>query len=1099
MANKSLGNLTVNMVMNTGSFTEGAGRAERAFIRMNEQLQKQGRTLDAVINKIDPFNSKLNDTVKSQEKLAKLLDDGFINGREFDVLTEQLDAVKDSVYTTNSAFAEQFREIDRTVNKLDPIIAKYAELDRMQQALADGVRLGEISDADFERYSQGIADMRAELDGTAEAQKQADKATQEQIRQLARLSQALDPISHELNEISKSQALLKKSLDDGLIDQGEYHKLNSALEINRTNLQKVVDGSKKATMSQKELAFAMRGLPAQFTDIAVSLQGGQNPLTVFLQQGGQLKDMFGGVGPAVKAMGGYILGLVNPLTVAASAAGVLALAYYQGSQEADDFKNALILTGNAAGTTVDDLQTMAKRIDEVSGTQRSAAQAIAQVASTAKFSSEQIELVSLAALKMESATGKAVSDTVAEFVKLADDPKKAILELNKTQNFLTEAVYEQIAALERQGDEQDAVTLAIKAYSDTISERTGNITENLGYIEKAWKAVKEGAVEAWDSILNVGRSESETEVLDGLNAQISTLETSLKSYRTLLASGVTSTGYGAGKVEYASLIKNMEAQLQTLGSQRDELAKKVQLQKEEAKQQDAFNKQQAEALKAAEEIEKVHTVSLTNAEKRAKAVKDYKDNLEKIRSVNPESKLLDPERVAKDLKNIESKYKDTTKKLTDDAATKLLQSLREQESVFQAQLSTSVKLSASQQDLAKFEQQIADIKSKKTLTAEQKSLLANQETIKAQLQKNIAAEDELKLRQQIIRVQNMQASADAALSAEVEKYRDALENYGADDDTLQRLREEQAIRSDIARQIERATAENVAGKLSDKGLEEQKRVLQQSLQDRLSANQDYYAELEKLDADWSRGALASLNNYRDEAKRTAEISQRFFTSMFSSMEDSLTQFALTGKLSFHDFTVSVLKDMARIAAQKATSEILSGVMSIATSYFSSGASSSMNAGSTSSGYTGSDMSAWLSSNGYSSGGYTGAGGKYEPAGIVHKGEVVWSQEDVANAGGVGIVEALRKGIVGLSDNRLTGYATGGIVGGLGEGVSIQQDSNVVIHQQINVPDNQTGSGSSKDQQSVAKAYAESARMGAREEIAKQLLPGGLIWRAQNGR
>lgn len=55
--------------------------------------------------------------------------------------------------------------------------------------------------------------------------------------------------------------------------------------------------------------------------------------------------------------------------------------------------------------------------------------------------------------------------------------------------------------------------------------------------------------------------------------------------------------------------------------------------------------------------------------------------------------------------------------------------------------------------------------------------------------------------------------------------------------------------------------------------------------------------------------------------------------------------------------------------------------------------------------------------GFSSGGYTGAGGKYEPAGIVHKGEVVWSQADVARAGGVGMVEALRNG-----------YANGGPVG-----------------------------------------------------------------------
>lgn len=56
---------------------------------------------------------------------------------------------------------------------------------------------------------------------------------------------------------------------------------------------------------------------------------------------------------------------------------------------------------------------------------------------------------------------------------------------------------------------------------------------------------------------------------------------------------------------------------------------------------------------------------------------------------------------------------------------------------------------------------------------------------------------------------------------------------------------------------------------------------------------------------------------------------------------------------------------------------------------------------------------------FSNGGYTGAGGKYDPAGIVHKGEVVFSQEDIARWGGVGNVEKLRKN---------GGYSDGGVVG-----------------------------------------------------------------------
>ncbi|HCW6622057.1 TPA: phage tail tape measure protein, partial [Acinetobacter baumannii] len=39
---------------------------------------------------------------------------------------------------------------------------------------------------------------------------------------------------------------------------------------------------------------------------------------------------------------------------------------------------------------------------------------------------------------------------------------------------------------------------------------------------------------------------------------------------------------------------------------------------------------------------------------------------------------------------------------------------------------------------------------------------------------------------------------------------------------------------------------------------------------------------------------------------------------------------------------------------------------------------------------------------------TGSGGKYQPAGIVHKGEIVWSQEDIKRWGGVGLVEKMRK-------------------------------------------------------------------------------------------
>lgn len=126
-------------------------------------------------------------------------------------------------------------------------------------------------------------------------------------------------------------------------------------------------------MSAKAMQAALRGVPAQFTDIIVSLQGGMSPLTVLLQQGGQLKDMFGGAGPAAKALGGYVLGLVNPFTVAAAAMGALGLAYYQGSEEQDSFRQSLVTTGNAAGATTAGLAAMARQVSATVGTTGAAA------------------------------------------------------------------------------------------------------------------------------------------------------------------------------------------------------------------------------------------------------------------------------------------------------------------------------------------------------------------------------------------------------------------------------------------------------------------------------------------------------------------------------------------------------------------------------------------------------------------------------------------------------------------------------------------------------------------------------------------------------
>src|SRR5574337_624071 len=233
--------------------------------------------------------------------------------------------------------------------------------------------------------------------------------------------------------------------------------------------------------SAKEMQFAMRGLPAQITDITVGLASGQRPLMVLLQQGGQLKDMFGGIGPAAKALGSSLLGLINPFTVTAAAAGALLLAWKHGSDEAVAYNKAIITTGNYAGITAGQIGELAKSIKgSTDATQHAASAALAQVVSSGKFAGAQIENVGRAAVAMSTLTGQATAETIRQFEQIGEKPVEAILKLNDAQHFLTQETYAQIKALEDQGRTQETASLAMKTYSDALQDHARGRASSCG-------------------------------------------------------------------------------------------------------------------------------------------------------------------------------------------------------------------------------------------------------------------------------------------------------------------------------------------------------------------------------------------------------------------------------------------------------------------------------------------------------------------------------------------------------------------------------------------------------------------------------------------
>ncbi|KIF80774.1 phage tail length tape measure family protein [Noviherbaspirillum autotrophicum] len=321
-------------------------------------------------------------------------------------------------------------------------------------------------------------------------------------------------------QIATMQAGSKSSSDYYKALAGQRGIDVNALQPYLDQLDATVAKQAKAGISAAQMSAALRSVPAQFTDIATSLASGQAPLTVFLQQGGQLKDMFGGIGPAARALGGYVASLINPFTIAGGAALALAVAYKKGSEEADVYAEALILSGNAAGTTVSDLGEMAKRIDGIVGTQAAAAEALAKFAANGNISADSLERFTTVALKMERDAGQAVDETIKQFAELGKSPVEAATKLNEATHFLTIGLYQQIKALEDQGKTSDAAALAQKAYADAMESRMSQLEGRLGTVERAWRGITGAAKEAWDAMLDVGREKTNAEQLSSISAQI---------------------------------------------------------------------------------------------------------------------------------------------------------------------------------------------------------------------------------------------------------------------------------------------------------------------------------------------------------------------------------------------------------------------------------------------------------------------------------------------------------------------------------------------------------------------------------------------------
>ncbi|HCQ8259674.1 TPA: phage tail length tape measure family protein [Klebsiella pneumoniae] len=843
------------------------------------------------------------------------------------------------------------------------------------------------------------------------------KATDEEKQSLSELLDRIDPVNAALNKLDKQQQDLAKFKSKGMVDTDTFDLYSKKIEETRNRLTGFRDDLGKTGQSAAQTAYAMRMIPAQMTDIVVGLSTGQSPFMVLMQQGGQLKDMFGGIGPAIKGVGTYVMGLVNPLTLAAAAVGFLGLAYYKGTQEQDEFYKSLVLTGNLVGKTSGQLADMAARVSvAANSTTGAAASTLNQLVLSGKVAGDSLERVTTAIVKTSEATGIATDKLVGDFNDITADPVAAITKLNDQYHFLTLATYNQIKALQDEGNQQDAARVATDAYANAMQQRANDIHQNLGLLESAWDSLGKTAKGAWDAMLNIGREQTLTDKLATLNENIAEAQKGQKD-------GGFWNSFSARFTNLPEMIK-----------QRDLLESVANLQGDVTKGQAKAKEAEQRRIKTQQEADRVNQQYLSNADKRNKAIKQQSEFLK--------AGAITAEQYAKNVSRINEMYKDPKppqtpkgKAYTEDAATRLLDQINQQTAAMQSQLDASDKLNSATQARVKFEQQITDLKSKTQLTADQKSILSRSDEILQAYKQQEALQNSVKTLDDYRKMQEQVKTKDERTNDLLKTRLELLEKAKATGQL--KPGEYEKTRADIYQNTDMqlpSTVRNVVGNLTPtggrlsgtfEGMQGQINeydLAQQELQRWLAAQEEAYAKAGEITAE-GEARMTSIRQRAADANQVIEAQKNTIISAATqSLFDSTADIMRTGfgeqsaiyKVAFAASKAFAIAD-SMVKIQQA---IASGAVSapypaniIAMASIAAQTASIV-----------SNIQA-VSGVGFASGGYTGPGGKYQPAGIVHKGEYVFDQAST-NRIGVSQLEALRNGKPLDATLGRTGFGTG---------------------------------------------------------------------------
>ncbi|EPW5925645.1 phage tail tape measure protein, partial [Escherichia coli] len=667
-----------------------------------------------------------------------------------------------------------------------------------------------------------------------------------------------------------------------------------------------------------------------------------------------------------------------------------------------------------------------------------ASESLAALVNAGVRGGEQFDAINQSVARFASASGVEVDKVAEAFGKLTTDPTSGLMAMARQFRNVTAEQIAYVAQLQRSGDEAGALQAANDIATKGFDEQTRRLKENMGTLEtwadKTGKAFKS----MWDAILDIGRPESSADMLASAQKAFDEADKKWQWYQ--------SRSQRRGKT--ASFRANLQGAWDDRENARLGLAAAtLQSDMEKAGELAARDKAERDAsqLKYTEEAQKAYERMLSPLEK-------YTARQEELNKALKDGKILQADyntlmaSAKKDYESTLKKPKQSGVKVSagdrqEDSAHAALLTLQAELRTLEKHAGANEKISQQRRDLWKAESQFAVLEEaaqRRQLSAQEKSLLAHKdETLEykrqlAVLGDKVTYQEHLNaLAQQADKFAQQQRAKRAAIDA---KNRGLTDRQAAREATEQRLKEQ----------------------YGDNPL---------ALNNVMSEQKKTWAAEDQLRGSWMAGLRSGWSEWEESATDSMSQVKSAATQTFDGIAQNMAAMLTGSEQNWRSFTRSVLSMMTEILLKQAMVGIVGSI------------GSAIGGGASASGVTA--IQAAAAKFHFATGGFTGTGGKYEPAGIVHRGEFVFTKEATSRIG------------VGNLYRLMRGYATGGYVGTPGSLADSRSQASGTFEQNNHVVINNDGTNGQIGPAAL-KAVYDMARKGARDEIQAQMRDGGLF-------